>query len=135
MKRVKLYKVTEYEQWAYPTQEYIEYIGFDPNAKWTLLDGGDYMIQDEIITERIPIKRYNFANGKEVLAALPKELVSILNIEIDATEKLHSALKICDQKTVEIAILKSEMSLFKIKIQEMPFWNRLKFLFTGKMNE
>lgn len=84
---------------------------------------GEFFDKREIETIHLPIRRFCWSDGKEILAAFDEELLEIIGC--------HQ-----DQKDIEIS---SRVDKIKAKLEKgysdkyanMNFWQRVKFVFKG----
>lgn len=135
MKQVTVIEVKPHDIMVYDGQDYLEVLKYSPVQNLKYVGNTSEFYEETIETESMPIRLYKFSNGKQLYAAIPKDLLDILDIEVDATEKIRSTLHSLKLSCIEKEHIKNELDSLKHKIGGMSFWNRLKFLFTGKMDE
>lgn len=92
-----------------------------------LFDGNNDFLLNMMAVEQEIVrgKRYRNEKGDEICIGIPQEIQGILGLPFSDFKRLENNI---NALRIETKNLKKELKSYK----EMSFWNRLKFLITGK---
>lgn len=131
MKTVKIYDITETDILAFESKQFYERCQVN---QINLSNINDFDPVGEVLVKKssLPIKQYNWSNGKRLHAAMSDELREIIGIEVEEMELLKCQVKY-EKKEKEFHQELEWKYLNKLDIFEsMSFWQRLKWAFKGE---
>lgn len=135
MKPITVYRMIKEEVMSYGYDTITMYEMYNPNLSRV---SEDTWIEPTIETKDWKIKRYRWSDGREIYAAIDPELIQMLDIEIEETEKfkwertkLLKELKQADKKIEDLVTDVENHTRIANEYVNMSLWQRLKFLFTG----
>ena len=131
-KLVKVYEVVEHLRPCYSREEFYKYFVTHSPREFSSDAKLDYFVEKK----SLPIKYYQWSNGKEIWAVLPEDLCDILGIEMRNQELLEKMKR-------ELYVAKADAEVYKksyfkeaskvLQFEEAGFLKRLKYLFRRKL--